>query len=321
MNERFLHINQLSIGYQNAVCSGINAEVPRGGLIGLAGKNGSGKSTLLKTLLGLIPALSGEIQMGKEDLTGCNPQKRARLMSVVFSRLQTVPAVSAFELVSLGRLPYHKHLNRLSESEKKTVEQAFRQIGISELQNKKAAELSDGQLQMVMIARAIVQDTPLILMDEPTSHLDIENQFRIFELIYKLSRETGKTFIVASHQIELLLQNAEQLWWMDNGEFHAGFPEQIAYEQRVFEKLSQERIQFDYQSGSFRFQHPKNKKISMVSDGSDLAYWVKHALERNGFEVSGNEEFRIEIQNQTVYLNGNIFKSMNELMKYLNDEN
>src|SRR5690606_22413165 len=129
------------------------------------------------------------------------------------------------------------------------------------------------------------------------------------------------TLFRSSHQIELLLQNSTQLWWIDNGEFYSGFPEQIAYEQRIFEKLSQEQIKFDYQTGNFKFQHPKNKSVNLISDGSDLGYWVKHALERNGFEVSRDAQLKIDIQNQTLYLNDENFKSIAELMSSLHYEN
>src|SRR5690606_29503027 len=277
MIKALLRLEDLSVGYSQPVCQGISAEVNSGELSGLAGKNGSGKSTIIRTLLGLQPALSGSIRFQNQEINPKDATSRAKQMAVVFSRLNRTPPLNVYDLVSLGRLPYHKRLSQLSNEEKDKVTEALERVGVNHLQKRFANELSDGQLQMVMIARALVQDTPLILMDEPTSHLDIENQFRIFELIYKLSRETEKAFIVASHQVELLLHNASQLWWMDNGKFHAGFPEQIAYEQRIFEKLSQERIQFDYQSGSFRFQHPKTRKANLINDGSDLAYWVKHA--------------------------------------------
>ena len=321
MNQEILHIKDLSVGYSQPVCSNISATVKKGDMVGLAGKNGSGKSTLIKSILGLQPLLKGVIEIHSENIKSWDVQKRAKEIAVVFSRLSQTPAIPVFDLVALGRLPHRSGFSKLNHEEIHMIDNALERVGIPHLKNRFANELSDGQLQMAMIARALVQDSRLVIMDEPTSHLDIENQFKIFELIYKLSQETGKTFIVASHQIGLLLQNATQLWWMDEGNFHAGFPEQIAYEKRIFEKLSQERIKFNYQTGSFQFQHPKNKKINLINDGSDLAYWVKHALERNGFEVLENEQSKIEIRNQTVYLNGDIFKSMDELMKYLIDEN
>lgn len=320
MKNEILHIKNLSVGYSHTVCSGISAVVQKGELVGLAGKNGSGKSTLIKSILGLQPLWNGTIEIHSENIKNWTVQKRAKEIAVVFSRLSQAPSISVFDMVALGRLPYQNGFSKLNSEEIQMIEEALEQVGIPHLKNRLANELSDGQLQMAMIARALVQDTQIVIMDEPTSHLDIENQFRIFELIYKLSKETGKTFIVASHQIELLLQNSSQLWWIDNGEFHAGFPEQIAYEQRIFEKLSQEQIKFDYQTGNFKFQHPKNKSVNLISDGSDLAYWVKHALERNGFKISEDAQLKIEIRNQTLYLNKSVI-SITELIKLLNNEN
>ena len=317
MNNEFIHIKNLSVGYSQAVCSGISVVVKKGELVGLAGKNGSGKSTLIKSILGLLPVLNGKIEINSENIQHWDVQKRAREIAVVFSRLSQTPGISVFDMVALGRLPYQSGFSKLNSTEINLIENALEMVGIPHLKNRLANELSDGQLQMAMIARTLVQDTQIVIMDEPTSHLDIENQFKIFELIYKLSRETGKTFIVASHQIELLLQNSTQLWWIDNGNFHAGFPEQIAYEQRIFEKLSQEQIKFYYQTGNFKFHHPKNKSVNLISDGSDLAYWVKQALERNGFEIAENSEFEINLFQNKLYFDNQIFETIEELIENL----
>lgn len=313
MNEPILHIKNLSVGYSKPVCEGINTVVNKGELVGLAGKNGSGKSTLIKSLLGLQPIFSGEIHLNQEEISNWNKAKRAKEIAVVFSRLNQVPAISVEELVALGRLPYRNWMTQLNSDEVELIEKSLDLVGITHLKNRFANELSDGQLQMVMIARALVQDTNLIIMDEPTSHLDIENQFKIFELIYKLTQETSKTFIVASHQIELLLQNATQFWWINNGEFHAGFPEQIAYEQRIYEQLSQDKIKFDYSKGSFQFQHAKGKTIKLISGGSDLAYWTKHALERNGFEIA-DDGVEVKVENEAVFYEGKRFDSLQEFL-------
>ncbi len=317
MNNEFIHIKNLSVGYSQTVCSDISAGVKKGELVGLAGKNGSGKSTLIKSILGLLPVSNGKIEINSENIQHWDVQKRAREIAVVFSRLSQTPGIPVFDMVALGRLPYKSGFSKLNSTEINGIENALEMVGIPHLKNRLANELSDGQLQMAMIARALVQDTQIVIMDEPTSHLDIENQFKIFELIYKLSRETGKTFIVASHQIELLLQNSTQLWWIDNGEFHAGFPEQIAYEQRIFEKLSQEQIKFDYQTGNFKFHHPKNRSVNLVSDGSDLAYWVKHALERNGYEISDKNELILIVHQNIISFNNHKFESIRELIEYL----
>lgn len=318
MNDPILKIENLSIGYQQPVCTGINAVVQQGELVGLAGKNGSGKSTLLKTILGLQPTLNGKIFINGKDSRTLNPQQNAKEIAVVFSRLSRTPAISVFDLVALGRLPYSNGFSKLKPDEKMKIDEILELVGISALKNRFATQLSDGQLQMVMIARALVQETRLILMDEPSSHLDIENQFKIFELIYKLSKETGKTFVIASHQVELLLQNASRLWWMDNGNFFAGFPEEVALRQEIFEKLSQNQIKFDYLEGHFKFFHPKNKSLYLANDGSALAYWTIHALERNGFEISKKSADYLQIQNGRLVMDNRIFNSIEELIHFLN---
>lgn len=318
MTDSILKLENLSIGYQQPVCTGINAAVQQGELVGLAGKNGSGKSTLLKTILGLQPTLNGKIFINGKDSKTLNPQQNAKEIAVVFSRLSRTPAISVFDLVALGRLPYSNGFSKLKPDEKMKIDVILELVGISALKNRFATQLSDGQLQMVMIARALVQETGLILMDEPSSHLDIENQFKIFELIYKLSKETGKTFVIASHQVELLLQNASRLWWMDNGNFFAGFPEEVALRQEIFEKLSQNQIKFDYLEGHFKFFHPKNKSLYLANDGSALAYWTIHALERNGFEISKKSADHLQIQNGRLVMDNRIFNTIEELIHFLN---
>jgi iron complex transport system ATP-binding protein len=317
MNDTLLYIDNLSIGYHQPICSGIQASVHKGELVGLAGRNGSGKSTLIKTLLGLQPKLGGSIHYQSEDIQKWTIQEKAQKIAVVFSRLNQVPPISVYDLVSLGRLPYQTGFSKLNDSDKNLIEESFELVEISHLKSKFANQLSDGQLQMVMIARALVQQTDLVMMDEPTSHLDIENQFKIFELIYKLASQTGKTFIVASHQLDLLLQNASQLWWMDKGNFHAGFPEQIAFEQSINEKLSQEFIQFNYEAGKFQFKIPNHKEVEFHSDASPLAFWVKHALERKGFVLKNNSELKIEIKENQIQLNNHNFESIQQLLEHL----
>lgn len=319
MNSPILHIQNLCIGYKQSICNPISATVRKGEFIGLAGKNGAGKSTLIKTLIGIQPSFSGEIYIKGENIQNWNHIKRAKEIAVVFSRLDHVPAIPVQELVALGRLPYGNGFSKLNSYELNLMDESLDAVGIAHLKNTLATELSDGQLQMVMIARALVQETDLILMDEPTSHLDIENQFKIFELVDNLASKTGKTFIVASHQIELLIQNSTQLWWMNQGEFHAGFPEQIAYEQEIFDQLSQNSIRFNYQTGNFQFHYPKLKTIGWKGDGSKFAFWTKKALERCGYDLISNSDQEIQIINNQIRLNHHTFDTIEKLMNYLEE--
>lgn len=316
MDNEILNLENLSVGYSQPVCSDINATVKKGELVGLIGKNGSGKSTLIRSLLGLQPLLSGKIELNHQDISTWNEIKRAKEMAVVFSRLDYAPGIPVHELVALGRLPHRNWMTKLDSNEREILDNAIDLVGINHLKNSLASELSDGQLQMVMIARALVQDTQLIIMDEPTSHLDIENQFKIFELIYRLSQETGKTFIISTHQIELLMQNTTQFWWLNDGNFHAGYPEQIAYENKIFETLSQENITFDYEKGTFRFRKLKHNKVKFSGDESPLAFWTKHALERNGFDLS-DDGIEIVVSDHQIKLGDKSFQSLSSFMEAL----
>lgn len=317
MADSILQLEELSIGYKSLICKGISAAVGKGELVGLAGKNGSGKSTLIKSVLGLLTPHGGKIHFEGKDIGTWSHRERARHMAVVFSRLEQPPPIPVSDLLSLGRLPYKGWNTSLEREEKKKIIRALESVGIRQLKDRMANELSDGQLQMVMIARALVQDTPLVVMDEPTSHLDFENQFRIFELIYKLSRETQKTFLIASHQVELLLQNSSQLWWIEEGEFTAGYPEQVAYENKIFDKLSQERIRFNYLTGRFEFQHQKSREVSFKGDGNELSYWVIAALDRNGFGLNEDSDIKIEVKEKEIRMNNVSFDSIESLLKKL----
>lgn len=318
MSKPLLEIENLSVGYRTPIVQNLNAKINQGEFVGLVGRNGSGKSTLLKTILGLQPNLDGSIQFFGEDIQNWSVQKRAKNIAVVFSRLTHAPSISVYEMIALGRLPYQTGFSKLTKEDNQKIEEALELVGITSLASKMTKNLSDGQLQMAMIARALVQDTPLIVMDEPTSHLDIENQFKIFELIVNLSKQTKKTFLVASHQIELLLQNSTQLWWIDQGSFYAGFPEDIAYEKDIFETLAQNQIKFDYVWGRFQYQHSKSYTVQFHSDHSKFAYWTKQALVRNGFEVQSNSETIIEIKDQKILVDSRTFESIQEFIQYLN---
>lgn len=320
MTDELLKIENMTIGYAQPVCESINAKVNKGELIALCGKNGSGKSTLIRSILGLQPILSGNVTINGENFQNLSLNERARKVAVVFSRLPQVPAIKVFDMVSLGRLPYSDGFSKLNRKEKQRIEDSIERVGITELRNKFATQLSDGQLQMAMVARALTQETELILMDEPSSHLDIENQFKIFELIHKLSKEINKTFIVATHQVELVLQNAKQLWWIGDGKFNSGYTEQIAYEQRVYEKLAQNQIRFDYENGCFQFKHPVKKTVNFKPDGSELSYWLKHALERNYFGISNQSEIKIEINENQIQLNRLKFDKIESVISYLKNE-
>ncbi|MBN4085496.1 ABC transporter ATP-binding protein, partial [Flavobacteriaceae bacterium AH-315-B10] len=211
-----LKTESLSIGYtakkkQTVVASNINIELFEGELVGLIGANGIGKSTLLRTLSKVQNALQGNILINLKTLAEYNFTELAKTLSLVLTEQMVSKNLSVFELVALGRQPYTNWVGNLSESDIEIVNQSMRQTNIEDLKHKKCFELSDGQLQKVMIARALAQDTDLIILDEPTTHLDMYHKAYILKLLQKMSKETKKTVLFSSHEIDLTIPLCDKL--------------------------------------------------------------------------------------------------------------
>ncbi|WP_159019604.1 ABC transporter ATP-binding protein [Algibacter sp. L3A6] len=261
MKEQNPHIilktEDLSIGYaskkaKTVVASQVNVELKKGELIGLIGANGIGKSTLLRTLTHVQKPLSGTVFINEKSISDYNPLDLAKVLSLVLTEKVASKNLSVFELIALGRQPYTNWVGNLSEQDKNIVNQAILQTNIEDLQHKKCFELSDGQLQKVMIARALAQDTDLIILDEPTSHLDMYHKAYILKLLQRLAKETRKTILFSSHEIDLAIQLCDTLIVMNAGIVVSDQPCKLI-EQGVFETLfPKDLIAFDKNTGSFR---------------------------------------------------------------------
>jgi iron complex transport system ATP-binding protein len=252
-----LKTKNLSIGYaskkaKTVVASNINLELKKGELIGLVGANGIGKSTLLRTLTNVQKSLSGQVFINEKSIIDYNPLDLAKVLSLVLTEKIASRNLSVFELIALGRQPYTNWVGNLSVHDNNIINNAILQTNIEELKDKKCFELSDGQLQKVMIARALAQDTDLIILDEPTSHLDMYHKAYILKLLQKLAQDTGKTILFSSHEIDLTIQLCDTLIVMNSGTVVANQPCKLI-EQGVFETLfPKDLIAFDKNTGSFR---------------------------------------------------------------------
>lgn len=219
MNDFILQTEELAIGYNKDnvvnVQSNLSLRMMEQTVTALIGPNGIGKSTLLRTLCGLQKPLSGKISIKGEYIEDLSVNKRAKLISVVMTGNEA-NNLSVKEIVSIGRQPYTNWLGNLREIDKAMIEKALSIVNIKYLEDRKLQELSDGEKQRVWIAKALAQDTPIILLDEPTSHLDYANRREVFSLLKKLSR-TGKTILISTHEIDLALQFADQIWVMEKG--------------------------------------------------------------------------------------------------------
>jgi iron complex transport system ATP-binding protein len=251
-----LEVKDLSVGYKTnkkelIVSEGINFSLEKGTLIGLVGSNGIGKSTLLRTLAGMQTTLKGTISVNSTDLNSISAIQLANKLSIVLTEAPASRNLSVLELISLGRQPYTNWVGKLSGMDKKIIQKAIKATETESIVHQKCYELSDGQLQRVMIARALAQDTPLILLDEPTTHLDLYHRAYILKLLKKLTSENGKTILYSTHEIDLAIQLSDTLLVMTPGKVHFNTPEKLI-EEGCFETLfPKETIRFDHKMKRF----------------------------------------------------------------------
>lgn len=252
-----LKTKNLSIGYTskkevNQVAGPINIVLQKGQLVGLVGANGIGKSTLLRTLTNVQKPLEGDIYINSKSLFEYESLELAKQLSLVLTEQIASKNLSVFELVALGRQPYTNWVGNLSQIDIDITNRALHQTNIEALKTKKCYELSDGQLQKVMIARALAQDTDLIILDEPTTHLDMYHKAYILKLLQKLTKDTGKTILFSSHEIDLAIQLCDTMIVMTKDNVVSGQPCHLI-EIGTFNTLfPEDLIAFDEKSGSFR---------------------------------------------------------------------
>ncbi|QFZ53755.1 ABC transporter ATP-binding protein [Oceanihabitans sp. IOP_32] len=254
-----LKAEDLTIGYstkklQTVVASHINIELKQGELVGLIGANGVGKSTLIRTLTNVQKPLRGSVFINDKNTKQFNPIDLAKVMSLVLTEQIASKNLTVFELIALGRQPYTSWIGNLSPLDYNIINKAITQTNITRLKDKKCYELSDGQLQKVMIARALAQDTDLIILDEPTTHLDMYHKAYILKLLQKLAQDTGKTILFSSHEIDLAIQLCDKLVVMTEDEVVSDEPCNLISKGTFNTLFPKDLIKFDKISGSFRIK-------------------------------------------------------------------
>lgn len=211
-----LKTSNLNIGYKSrkatvTIAENLNLNLSSGKLISLIGANGIGKSTLLRTITGIQEPLSGNVFLNDKNINTYKPLELAQNLSLVLTEKLPPSNLSVFELVALGRQPYTNWIGTLTETDIEKVQQAMQLTQIEHLSEKRHYEISDGQLQKVLIARALAQDTPLIILDEPTTHLDLLHKVSLFKLLKKLTQETQKCILFSTHDIDLAIQLSDEM--------------------------------------------------------------------------------------------------------------
>lgn len=278
-----LHTTNLRVGYKKGhqtqvLFEPLNIQLIQGELVCFMGSNGVGKTTLIKTLAGIYPPLGGSV-------IHQNP------IAIVLTDKISGGLMTVRDLVTYGRYP---HLNRwltLQDQDHRLIDNAIRLVHLQSIENKQLNQLSDGQLQMAMIAKALAQDTNMLLLDEPTAHLDLNNRVEIMNLLRTLAREEGKTILVATHELDLALQTADKIWLATQDQkIVEGMPEDLVLD-GTFDRVFQLKG-FDLKTG--KIAHLPYRKIAVQLAGAGPEFlWTKNALERSGYEITSNASIKI----------------------------
>jgi iron complex transport system ATP-binding protein len=264
---RGLTVGHAAAGQHTEVLADLALDLHRGELVCLLGRNGSGKSTLLRTLAGLLPALAGQVLLGGREIARLAGRERARQLAIVMQTSAPFGPVTAWEIVALGRYPHTAWNARLSEHDRQAVVRALDAVGARPLAERAVATLSDGERQKIMIARALAQESPIMLLDEPTAFLDLtaraELMLNLVRLVHPRGAEqpdigqpdidlpdaAARAFVVSTHDLDLALRCADRLWLVHDGQLIAGPPERMLADGTLGRAFGQEVVTSRFGSG------------------------------------------------------------------------
>ncbi|GAB6276592.1 MAG: ABC transporter ATP-binding protein [Rectinema sp.] len=236
----------------------INFQVAAGHLIALVGPNGAGKSTLLRTIAGLQAPCGGSLSLLERDITLISAEERASLLACVFNERIEAGYLTVWEFVAFGRYPYTNAHNHLTDEDRRHIATALALVGMERFAARTFSSLSDGEKQKVQIARVVAQNTPLLMFDEPTVFLDAPSRIEIFKLAERLVQEAGKTVLLCTHEVDLALKTADELWVIDREHrFSAGAPFVVARSGAIGRAFDLPTVAFDVISGTFRAREPQ----------------------------------------------------------------
>ena len=218
-----IELQHLTVGYgEKAVLSDINQTLQAGQMVCLLGANGVGKSTLLRTLAGFLPPLSGKVLLDGRNLSSLPLSERSKAVSVVLTERVEVPYMKVTDLVGMGRSPYTGFFGTLSKEDKDIVGEAIEMVGMTGFAERTIDTLSDGERQKVMIAKALAQQTPIIMLDEPTAFLDFHAKVSVLQLMFRLAHETNKTILLSTHDVGMALRQSDVLWIVQDAQIQTG---------------------------------------------------------------------------------------------------
>ena len=317
-----LTTTNLSIGYSHkqktkTVAEKINISLQHGKLTCLMGPNGIGKSTLIKTLTGVLPPISGEVLIGSQNINTLNNLQKAQTISVVLTERPSTGYMNVRDLISLGRFPYTNWQNSFSDKDVEIVDNAIQAVGLSDQSDMPLSELSDGNFQKAIIGRALAQDTAVLILDEPTIHLDVNNKTIIIKLLRKLSKEANKSILLSTHDLELAMSFADKLWLFSENEIIEGLPEDLALNGSIYQVFSE----------SNNYAEHESRELDQIEfSGNDYGiFLLKQALVKHSLQTSIVNFSKIEVNcsenNCQINLKERVFLSIEEFIEYISTTN
>jgi iron complex transport system ATP-binding protein len=281
-----LETRDLTVGYgSKAVVSNLNLTLRRGELVCLLGPNGAGKSTLMRTLCGMQKPLAGEVRIDGANVQTMHSRELARKLAVVLTERVTVGILTAYALVSLGRYPHTDWTGRLTDRDHAIIRRSIEAVGAQDLAARNISELSDGERQKVMLARALAQEPSLLVLDEITAFLDLPRRVDIMRILRSLAREHDRTILLSTHDLDLALRTADILWLLPKGgPLATGAPEDLVLSGAFEQAFSSEGVDFDRLQGHFRLHNAFHDDVHLEGQGAE-GFWTARALEREGFRV------------------------------------
>jgi iron complex transport system ATP-binding protein len=274
----------LNVGYERkTIVEKVNLNGMKGQLICLLGPNGAGKTTILRTLSGLLAPLQGTVCITGQDIRRSSKDALAKQLAVVLTEQLSLGFLTVFEIAAMGRYPHTNHFGKLSAADIAVVEEALTAVDAINLRERFFTELSDGEKQKVMIARALVQQPQLIVLDEPTSHLDVRHKVEVVKILQKLCEEKGITVILSLHDIDLAIKACQTVLLIQHGKIVAqGMPEEIITDGTIQKLYEIEGAYYNELMGSLEFHNMRNPEI-FVTGGNGTGAGVYRALSRAGF--------------------------------------
>jgi iron complex transport system ATP-binding protein len=312
----YLSIGYIHRGQRVEIQKDLNLSIKQGELICLIGPNGTGKSTLLKTLSGLLKPLQGKTYIDKTDIAKIAVSERAQLISLVLTDRVDIENATVHSVVAMGRMPYSNWWGKPSPEDEQMIINAVQMVHLEHKIDTLLSELSDGERQRVMIAKAFVQDTPIIFLDEPTAHLDLPNRVEILLLLHRMAHENGKAILMSTHELDMALQAADRIWLMTKDGVQTGVPEDLVLNGVFSDAFMSQHYFFNPTNGNFSMNYNLSREVEVHGDKTRM-YWTLRALARAGYAAVEKADSRIIIDKESWLLDDMKCETINDLLRAL----